>query len=416
MADVALPQIGNLTPALLKRQLRRVERLRILRALGLMAPLLLWIIVNFVAPVGIILVKSVDDRDMSSVLPIASDALASWNGQGLPSEAVFAALASDLRAANVAKTLYVVAKRLNAARPGFQALVNRTARSLPALPANSWRDELEAIDARWGETATWRVIQRTAYPVTPIHLLAAVDLTLDDESKVTTVDEERRLFISVWGRTLWVAAIVTLLCVVFGYPLAFLMATIGPRQANLLLILVLLPFWMSLLVRTTAWVVLLQTQGVVNDLALWVGLWSERLQLIHNRIGVYVAMVHVLLPYMVLPLYSTMKRIPPSYLRAAKSLGANPIEAFFRVFLPLTRHGVGSGALLVFILAIGYWVTPALVGGRSDQMISYFIAFYANVTLNWGPAAALSVLLLLLTLAVFWLFKAVFGLDRMRMS
>jgi putative spermidine/putrescine transport system permease protein len=416
VVDVALPRIGDLTPALLKRQLRRVERLRVLTALGLMAPLLLWIIVNFVVPVGIILVKSVDDRDVSSVLPNAAHALAAWDGQGLPPEIAFAALAGDLRRANAAKTLYVAAKRLNAARPGLQALVNRTARSLQEMPAGSWRDALQAIDPRWGETATWRVIRSTAHPVTPIHLLAAVDLTLDDEGRITAVGEERRLFVTVWARTLWIAAIVTLLCVALGYPLAFLMATVGTRLANLLLILVLLPFWMSLLVRTTAWVVLLQTQGVVNDLALWAGLWSERLQLIHNRIGVYVAMVHVLLPYMVLPLYGTMKRIPPSYLRAAKSLGANPVEAFLKVFLPLTRHGVGAGALLVFILAIGYWVTPALVGGRSDQMISYFIAFYANVTLNWGPAAALSVLLLLLTLAAFWLFKAVFGLDRMRMS
>ena len=241
---------------------------------------------------------------------------------------------------------------------------------------------------RAGEIATWRVIQRTANPVTPIYFLSALDLALDDDGHIERVDGERRLFLTVWVRTLWVASVVTLLCVALGYPLAYLMATVGTRAANLLLILVLLPFWMSLLVRTTAWVVLLQNQGVVNDLALWAGLWGERLQLIHNRIGVYIAMVHVLLPYMVLSLYGTMKRISPSYVRAAKSLGANPVEAFVRVYLPLTWYGVGAGALLVFILAIGYWVTPALVGGRSDQMISYFIAFYTNVILIWGPAAA----------------------------
>jgi putative spermidine/putrescine transport system permease protein len=188
------------------------------------------------------------------------------------------------------------------------------------------------------------------------------------------------------------------------------------RVGNLLLILVLLPFWTSLLARTTAWLVLLQDQGVVNGLGLSLGLWSHRLQLIHNRLGVYVTMCHILLPYMVLPLYGIMRRIPRSYLRAAMACGANPIVTFWRVYAPLTKHGVGSGCVLVFILAIGFYVTPALVGGRNDQMISYYIAFYTNEVLNWGAAAALSVALLVFTGAVFWALKAIFGLERLQVG
>lgn len=409
-ASIGLPQ------AALKRQLHLAQRRRVATALLWVSPLLIWMIVNFAVPIGIILVKSVDDREVSGVLSRVSKELAGWNGEGLPGEAAFAALVADIREAAEARTLHVAAKRLNSAMPGLQALVSRTSRALPDHPTGSWRDVLSTIDSRWADPATWRVIRGTVSPITPIHLLAAIDLTIDGNGAVAQVEEDRRVFVTVWGRTLWIATVVTGLCLALGYPLAFLIATAGPRVANFLLILVLLPFWMSLLVRTTAWVVLLQTQGVVNDFALWSGLWTQRLQLIHNRVGVYIAMTHVLLPYMVLPLYGVMQRIPPSYLRAAKSLGANPIVAFRRVYLPLTMHGIGAGALLVFILALGYWVTPALVGGRNDQMISYFIAFYTNVTLNWGPAAALSALLLALTLACFWVFKAVFGLDQMRMS
>ena len=151
----------------------------------------------------------------------------------------------------------------------------------------------------------------------------------------------------------------------------------------------LLPFWTSLLVRTVAWVVLLQKEGVLNSLFLSLGIVNEPLKMIFNRFAVYVAMVHVLLPFMVLPLYSVMRGIPPSYVRAASSLGAQPFTAFRRVYVPQTLPGIGAGCLMVFIQALGYYITPALVGGADDQMISYFIAFYASKTVNWGMAAAL---------------------------
>jgi putative spermidine/putrescine transport system permease protein len=181
---------------------------------------------------------------------------------------------------------------------------------------------------------------------------------------------------------------------VLGYPVAFLLATAPTKYGNLLMLLLLLPFWTSLLVRTTAWLVLLQNEGLVNHFLIWVGVFDAPQQLIRNRLGLYVAMTHILLPFMILPLFSVMKGIPPVLMRAAYSLGSGPVRAFFRIYLPQTLPGLGAGALLVFIMSLGYYITPALVGGPGDQMLSYFIAENASATLNWGMAAALSLALL----------------------
>jgi putative spermidine/putrescine transport system permease protein len=178
------------------------------------------------------------------------------------------------------------------------------------------------------------------------------------------------------------------------------------------MILVLLPFWTSLLVRTTAWVVLLQNKGIVNDSLIALGILQEPTQLIYNRIGVYVAMTHVLLPFMILPLYSVMRGISPSFVRAARSLGAPPTTAFLRVYLPQCLPGIGAGCLLVFVLALGYYITPALVGGAGDQMIAYFIAFYTTATINWGLASALGVVLLVATLMLCATYNKLVGFDR----
>ena len=182
------------------------------------------------------------------------------------------------------------------------------------------------------------------------------------------------------------------------------------------MILVLLPFWTSLLVRTAAWVVLLQREGPINGVLQALRITEQPLQLIYNRFGLYVAMTHVLLPFMILPLYSVMRAIPPQLMRAAASLGARPVRAFAQVYLPQTAPGIGAGCLLVFILAIGYYITPALVGGTDDQMISYFIAFFTNQTMNWGMAAALGAVLLAATLILFALYARLVGLDRLRLG
>ena len=184
------------------------------------------------------------------------------------------------------------------------------------------------------------------------------------------------------------------------------------------MILVLLPFWTSLLVRTTTWIALLQTQGVLNDLLVWLHVIDDagRLQMIFNKTGTIVAMTHILLPFMILPLYSVMKTVPPSYMRAARSLGANPLVAFWRVYVPQTVSGIGAGSILVFILSIGYFITPALVGGQSGQLISNLIAYHMQKSLNWGLAGALGFLLLILVLVLYAIYNRLIGVDKMKMG
>jgi len=164
---------------------------------------------------------------------------------------------------------------------------------------------------------------------------------------------------------------------------------------------VLVPFWTSLLVRTAAWVALLQKEGVVNDFLIWLGLIEAPVQLIFNRIGVYIAMVHILLPFMILPLYAVMRGVPQEHMRAAASLGAKPVAAFLTVYLPQTVPGLAGGSMLVFIIALGFYLTPSLVGGGSDQMLSYLVAQYGMATANWGMAAALALLLLACVAALY---------------
>jgi len=169
-------------------------------------------------------------------------------------------------------------------------------------------------------------------------------------------------------------------------------------------------------VRTTSWIVMLQTQGVLNDLMVWLGLISDdsRLQMIYNQTGTIVAMTHILLPFMILPLYSVMKGISPSYVRAARSLGANQLTAFVKVYLPLTVPGIGAGCILVFILAIGYYITPALVGGQSGQLISNSIAYHMQESLNWGLAASIGAILLFAVLALYLIYNKIVGVDNMK--
>jgi putative spermidine/putrescine transport system permease protein len=211
---------------------------------------------------------------------------------------------------------------------------------------------------------------------------------------------------------------VTLLCVLLGYPLSYLLATLPQRISNLLIIMVLLPFWTSLLVRTTSWIVVLGQNGVLLEVMAWLGLVGEtgRPQLIYNMTGTIVAMTHILLPFMILPIYSVMRGISPSYVRAARSLGATPALAFYKVYMPQTIPGVGAGSILVFILAIGYYITPALVGGQDGTLISNFIAFHMQKSLNWGFAAALGTILLVGVLGLYWLYDRVVGISNMKLG
>jgi putative spermidine/putrescine transport system permease protein len=393
----------------------RAERRIKLRAIALTLPLLLFLLASFVGPIGALLTKSVIDTDVPRILPRVTAALRDWDARSLPPEATWVALADDIRAARQEGTLASAATRLNYDVTGYRSLLFATARSLPDKIEGSVRDAFVAIDPKWAEIETWGAIRRAAGPVTDFFLLAALDLKHDAAGHIAQEKDDEVVFRMILGRTLWIAGIVTLVCLLTGYPTAWYLSQQTDRKAAILLFLVLLPFWTSLLVRTVAWVVLLQREGVINDALLSAGLIPAPLKMIFNRFAVYVAMVHVLLPFMILPLYSVMKSIPPSYLRAAASLGAPPFVAWLRVYLPQTMPGIGAGCLMVFIQALGYYVTPALVGGADDQMISYFIAFYASRTINWGMAAALALILFTTTMALYAVYQRMLGFDRMQL-
>jgi len=389
-----------------------------LRAVLLVVPLLLFIGVTFLAPLGMMLLRSVHDPVVADALPETLGALVEWDGEGLPPEAAYAAIAGELTRAREERTLGQVAGRVNRVESGMRSLFTRTARGLQDVTEGPWRDVMVELDEAWGQPAVWNAVRATGQRFTARHYLNAVDMQRLPDGSVARQPEERRIYLALMWRTLWVSGAITVLCLILGYPIAHLIAHSPPRRANLLLLLVLVPFWTSLLVRTTAWIVLLQTQGVLNDILVAIGLVGDdgRLTMIYNMTGTIVAMTHVLLPFMVLPLYSVMRAIPPRYMDAAASLGATPAQAFRRVYWPQTLPGVGAGSLLVFILAIGYYITPALVGGSSGQLISNMVAYHMQTSLNWGLAGALGGIMLAGVFVLYVLYDRLVGIERLSLS
>jgi len=399
----------------LKTKLRRAERMRKITAFGLVAPLLFFVILVFVVPIAGMLWRSIDDTEFRKIMPQTVAALADWDGKDLPGEPAYRALASDLSAARENNSAIMVARRLNYDVNGLRSVVMSAARKADASAENI-KDSFISLDPRWGQIETWGVIKRARGPLTSFYLMSALDMSRDATGSVHMAQGDRAIYIDVLIRTFRISLTVTLLCLLLGFPVGYLLATQPPKIANLLMILVLLPFWTSLLVRTAAWVVLLQNEGIVNNLLIWLGIIDKPLRLIYNAIGVHVAMTHVLLPFMILPLYSTMKSIKPHFMRAAASLGAPPAVAFLRVYLPQCLPGIAAGCLLVFILAIGYYITPALVGGAADQMLSYFIAFFVTDSVNWGMASALGAVLLGTTLALYAVYNRLVGGSGIKMG
>jgi len=362
---------------------------------------------------------SVHTPEVVELLPKTVKALKGWDESGgLPDESVFAALAEELKLRQEDRTLGQVTLRLNYEKAGMRSLLNKTARKVSRLEEGPFKEKMIAIDDDWGNRETWVVIKRMGKRFTTTHYLSAFDLEYDVDNNIVSKPKVQQVHNTIWLRTLWVSMAVTALCLLLGYPVAFLLSTLPIRISNLLMICVLLPFWTSLLVRITSWIVLLQNQGVLNDILVWLGLVSDehRVRMIYNMTGTLVAMTHILMPFMILPLYSVMKTISPSYVKAARSLGANPFRAFRQVYLPLTVPGIGAGGLLVFILAIGYYITPALVGGASGQLIGNFIALHMSKTLNWGLAAAMGTILLAGVLFIYWLYNRIVGIENMKLG
>ena len=420
MSTVADSALRTADGVPLKRSLRRATARRRLRAFLLVVPILAFLLITFVFPVIDMLFRSVDNQIVSSVLPRTTLAIQSWDpsSEELPAEFVFEALVLDIQESFKSKRLGRAGRRLNYEMTGMTSLFRVSGRRARGITEAPFKDQVIAIDQRWGERKTWQTIYQESSKVTESYFLSAMDLRVDYRGEISWKAEERRIYLFLFYRTLWMSGFITLLCLALGYPIAFLLATLPPRHSNLLLILVLLPFWTSLLVRTTAWIALLQSEGVLNDLMVFSGIISEdgRLQMIHNKFGTFVAMTHILLPFMILPLYSVMKTIPSTYMRAARSLGASPFTSFMRVYMPNTVPGIGAGCILVFILSIGYYITPALVGGRTGTFISNIIALHISETLNWGLAAALGVILLALVLLLYFLYDRIVGVNNMKLG
>lgn len=403
---VATPAV----PGNLAAQLRRSERRKKTFAISLTLPLLIFLLAVFIVPIGALLIRAVENPEVASTLSQTVDALDQWDRTSAPPDAAYAALASDL--ANIAEQSDAggLARRLNSEISGARSLIMTTYRALPfdkGLSPAQVKAHMLDIDPRWAELGYWQAIAKNGSRWTPDYLLTSVDLKRDVQGHIVKVDADSAAFSRILLRTFEISAVVTIFCLLLGYPLAYWLSTLSPRRANILMILVLVPFWTSILVRSAAWIVLLQSNGLVNRSLLELGFISEPLPLLFNRLGVIIAMVHILLPFMILPLYSVMKSVPATYLRAAVSLGSSPLAAFFRVYVPQTFPGIGAGGLLVFILSIGYYVTPALLGGADDQMLSYYIAQYTNVTVNWGMACALGAVLLSATLVLYAVYRRV---------
>jgi putative spermidine/putrescine transport system permease protein len=375
--------------------------------LVLVTPAVLLLVVVLIIPIIRFLSLSVANPEIPGLLPRTVAALEAWGGRNLPPDSAYSALWEDLAALGGSGEAGTLARRLNFEMPGARTLILSTASRLGPEPADP-RAELITLDRRWGESTVWSVLKRESRRLTPFYYLTAAGLRRGANGRVERMPEDQRIFLEVLGRTFMISATTTLLCLVLGYPAAHLLATASPRWAPVLMTMVLLPFWTSTLVRTTAWIVLLQNEGLVNRTLRMLGLIPGSLPLFANRFAVLVAMTHVLLPYMVLPLYGVMKSVPPDLLQAASGLGANPIRAFVRVYMPQTLPGVYAGSILVFVLALGFYVTPALVGGPADQMMSYFVALYTNESLNWGLASALGTILLI-SAALVYLLALKFG-------
>ena len=391
-----------------------------MKALMFVLPILLFTLLLFVYPLIKVMTLSVTDDVIATEMPLTTLKLKTWDpATGLPSEEIFAAAVADLKGARERQSAGKIGANMNHVYSGARSAAMSAARASARLEAPFAKSLPEANEA-WADPRFWVILKSLGTSPMALHYLTAVDRTRDGSGAIARISEDQRIHVQIFWKTLWLSGLVTALCLGLGYPVAYWLSLLPSRTSNLLMICVLLPFWTALLVRITAWIAMLQSDGVVLASLAGLGLVAAdtgaRPQLIYNLTGTLVAMVHVLMPSMILPLYSVMKTIPPTYVRAARSLGADPFTAFWRIYFPQTLPGIAAGGLLVFILSVGYYITPALLGGQDGVLISNFIAFHMQSSLNWGLAAALSMLLLAAILILYWIFNRIVGVDNLKMG
>jgi len=400
------------------RNAAREVRMRRLQAFLFVVPLLVFIVFAFVAPIATMLFRSVHNPTVANLVPETLALLEDWSGDTLPDGSILTQFATDMKRMANDRTSGQIADAINRALPGMSSVVKSTARELrrvddAVLAANGATLLREAND-RWSDPVTWKALKAAGQIYSSSYYLTAVDLERSADGGI--VQRDTQIYLQLYIKTLRMALIITVLTVVLGYPLAFFMAHSSAAVGNFLMVFVLLPFWTSLLVRTTAWIALLQTNGVVNSTLMAVGITDQPLDLLYTEFSTILAMTHILLPFMVLPLYAVMRGIDSSFMRAAISMGSQPLGAWYKIYLPMSLPGLSAGALLVFVISVGYYITPALVGGVDGQMISNIIAFHMQQSNNWELAAALGSLLLILILVLYWLFDRFVGTDNLKLG
>ena len=401
----------------LKVSLKRAERKNKIRALFLVLPLALFITVTFVIPIISMLTRSVDDKQINTVFPKTFELYKQWDQKELPSEEIYASLFNEIMTADK-RQVGKASTRMNYSKSGWKSLIKKSKRKFKKIKEGPYKEQMIAIDKRWADMEYWKALSQMVEPITFGYYLNAVDLKYDSNKKIVRQPEKRRIYNYTWYKTIKISVLVTLFCLILGYPIAHLLATLPLKLSNLLMIFVLLPFWTSLLVRTVSWIVILMQNGIFNSILVWAGIISDdnRIQLIYNETGTLIAMTQILLPFMVLPLYSVMKTIPPSYMRAALNLGAQPMHAFYRIYMPQTVPGISAGGLLVFVLAIGYFITPELVGGSDGQLVGHWIAYHLKSSLNWGLCSALGTILLVAMLVLYWVYNKIVGIENIKLG
>ena len=401
----------------LKVSLKRAERINKIRALVLVLPLTLFIIITFVIPILSMLLRSVDDKQINTVFPKTFKIYEQWDQKELPSEEMYATLFNEVMTADK-RQIGKASTRMNYSKSGWKSLIKKSKRKFKKIKEGPYKEKMIAIDKRWANMEFWQAMGQMVNPYTAGYYLNAVDLKYDAKRKIVQQPKKRRIYNHTWIKTFKVSILVTLFCLILGYPIAHLLATLPLKYSNLLMIFVLLPFWTSLLVRTVSWIIILMKKGVFNSILVWAGIIADenRMQLIYNETGTLIAMTQILLPFMVLPLYSVMKTIPPSYMRAALNLGAQPMHAFYRIYMPQTVPGISAGGLLVFVLAIGYFITPELVGGSDGQLVGHWIAYHLKSSLNWGLCSALGTILLVAMLVLYWVYNKIVGIENIKLG
>ena len=416
MADVTSAPLQTADGRPLKAALARAQSRAKRRAFLLVLPLLAFVVLTFVIPILMMLERSIDNDGFSANAPTVGAWFAEHPAGSEIDESAYAALVTDLAAMQKAKTPGQAGARINYTYPGTISIFKEAAREAAKLTP-PYKDALVALDAKWGDPLLWVTMRNASSRWTTDFYMVSTDMKRTPEGGLQRVEPEQRIYVYLFVKTFVLSGVITVLCLFLAFPIAHLLAILPMRKSNLLMILVLLPFWTSLLVRTSSWIAILQEQGIINDLLAWAHLIpdEDRIAMIYNQMGTIIVMTHVLLPFMVLPLYSVMRVIPPSYARAARSLGATSWTTFRRIYLPQTIPGIAAGSLLVFILAVGYYITPALVGGADGQLISNLISFHMNKA-NWSMAAALAAILLVLVLVLYWLYDRLIGIDRLKLG